>query len=121
VCSLTNNSIGDEGGKSIAAVLPQSKITSLCLKSNSIEVEGGKAIALVLKDTQMTHFDFSFNRLRDGKDRSAVYALAAAMKECKQLKTLDVRGTKLDNAAEFVLEDAASVSLLTRRLGKLTT
>jgi hypothetical protein len=29
VCSLTNNSIGDEGGKSIAAVLPQSKITSL--------------------------------------------------------------------------------------------
>ena len=77
--SIAGNYIGDEGGKAVAAVLPQTKLTSLeyaaahtvpalmswpsnmhfsCTRSiagNSIGAKGGKAVAAVLKDTQITN------------------------------------------------------------------
>ena len=81
--SIAGNFIGDEGGKAVAAVLPQTKLTSLeyaaahtvlalmswpnnmhffcthSIASNEIGVEGGKMVAAVLPQTKLTSLKYA--------------------------------------------------------------
>ena len=50
--SLLGNEIGPEGGKALAAVLPQTKLKELDLTNNQLGDEGAKQLAAVLRGNE---------------------------------------------------------------------
>ena len=50
--SLDNNKIGPEGGKALAAVLPQTKLKKLFLNGNQLGDEGAKQLAAWLRGNE---------------------------------------------------------------------
>jgi Ran GTPase-activating protein (RanGAP) involved in mRNA processing and transport len=65
--NLNDNSIGDEGAKALAQVLPSmTGLTKLDLKSNQIGDAGADALANVLsKMNKLSYIDLSFNNIGD--------------------------------------------------------
>ena len=50
--SLCSNQIGPEGGKALAAVLPQTKLKELSLNHNQLGDEGAKQLAAALRGNE---------------------------------------------------------------------
>jgi tetratricopeptide (TPR) repeat protein len=69
--NLANNSIGIEGAKAIAAVLPSAHLKNLNLARNEIGVEGANAIAAVLPDAPLTKLTLNFAELSIKKLKTA--------------------------------------------------
>jgi hypothetical protein len=59
------NNIGDEGAKSIAMTLPQSKLTTLDLYHNFIGSKGVKCIAMIIPQTKLTTLNLRMNSVGD--------------------------------------------------------
>jgi len=101
-----HDSIGDEGAKSLAAVLVLEKNSALArldLGGNRIGAKGAKALAAALdKNSVITTLDLGYNGIGD----QGAKALAAALEKNSALKTLDlfhndigIEGTKALAAA----------------------
>ena len=132
--NLTSNSLGDEGGSSLAAALPLLPILeSLCLGSNNLGDRGASAIASTITGlsalkvlklernslnsagacslalalpalSALADLDVSTNDLKN----EGATALVAGLKDLTRLHTLDISSNKLDSAGWSAVVDGVA-------------